>query len=126
MSSSVRPDRMDEVDRWFRAKIGPTTTVAYTTTQRMGPLEVGLYRVAASTDCHVRQGDATVTATTSDYPLYIGQETFMMVDDYDSATSGVAVQSVWDGRGDHVAAVQQTAGGTLFATLVSRLAAASA
>jgi hypothetical protein len=127
MSNSVRPDRMDEVDRWFRAKIGPTSSVAYTGTQgRIGPLEVGLYRLSASTDCYIRQGSSSVAATSSDYPLFIGQEAFMMVDSYDSSTTGVSLQSGWDGADDHVSGIRQTADGTLYASLLSRIAAASA
>lgn len=127
MSNSVRSDRMDEVDRWFRCKIGPTSSVAYTgSAGRIGPLEVGLYRLSATTDCFIRQGSSSVAATSSDYPLYIGQEAFMMVDSYDSTTTGVALQSLWDGADDHVSGIQNTAGGSLFASLVSRLAAASA
>lgn len=62
-------------EQWFRRKIGPTVSVAFTGTgsTNVGPLQPGRYRVfpavaTAGGIAYVRQGAAADAATTSDAP----------------------------------------------------------
>lgn len=107
----------DHAKRWARAKIGSTVQVAYTgTSARSSQLSYGFYRLSATTDCYVAQGDVAINATSSGYPLYIGQEAWAQVDTDGSALtppddeSPVASDKDTD---DYIAAIRQSANGTL-------------
>ena len=122
MATSEQPDRLEHEDRWARAKIGPTVTVAYTGTaaRTAAALEVGFYRLAATTDCHILQGAiSSVAATTGDYPLYIGQEAYMQVDSW--TDSNTILTTPYDAQDQSVSAIRMTTSGTLFVSLISRL-----
>ena len=105
-------------DRWAQAVIGETISVAYTSTH--GRVDTSsmtisnkhsLFRIVTSTDSHVRQGNSAVVATTSDMPLYIGQEAWALVaGDNDTP---------WE-NDEYFSAVQQASGGNLYVTNTTR------
>lgn len=45
-----------------------------TSARNVATLPVGRYKLKSSVNCSVKQGDGTVTATTSDYPMAAGEE----------------------------------------------------
>lgn len=116
--------RLNNFTRINRAKIGPTTALAYTgTSARTSALVSGYYRLSATTDCHIRQGTGSLTAVATDYPLYIGQEAWAQVNA--ETTSFYSAIDPFDGRDDVFAAIRNTMDGTLSITLVSRITAAA-
>lgn len=110
---------------WTHSHIGPTFSVAYTGTAGTtgalvgaGNVVDGLFRVVVSSDAFVRQGPTSVVATASDMPLYIGQESYVVVH---RSSVGVAVPAGDALASNAVSAIQQTAGGTLYVTNVSAI-----
>lgn len=83
-------------------QVNAATSVAYTGTHgRLGPLAAGWYLVSCSTDAYVLQGGSAVAATASSNPLWA--KTYI----------NVYVASETD---TYISAIQQSAGGTLYAT----------
>lgn len=113
--------RLTQEERWNRAKIGASVAAAYTNVSAR--VQIGasgtarFYRLSATTDCYIRQGNSAVAATSSDYPLYIGQEAFCMTEDLDFEPIGP------DGAllDDYIAAIRQTTSGTLTASNISNI-----
>ena len=93
---------------WLQFGIGNLTstavTVAYTGTQgRTAKLPVGIYRVTVTTDAHLLQGTVAATAAATDTYLAAGESIDIEV-----------------GTGtEYVSAIQATAGGDLFCTLLA-------
>jgi len=124
MASSTRMDREEHVDRWYRSKCGPGTTISVTGTAALGgPYEVGFYRVTGTQDMFLLQGESTVVVTsTTGMFLSVGQVEYFNVDTWlHSAT----VYSPYDGDDRYLSAIQSTANGTLYVTLINRITAAS-
>lgn len=120
MAQSAKPDRHNLQFRFYRRKIGPTVTVAYTDSavRTSAALEVGSYRLTCTTACHVAQGASDVAATTGDCPVAAGGEIWTSVDTCDEG-------STWEGVDDNwISAIRQTVNGTLYISLMNRLTAA--
>ena len=104
----------DAATNWTRARIGATTVVAYTNVSaaNASALDSGLYRISCTTDAYIYQGGAAVVATTSSYPLYIGQEAFAEV-------TPSAVSPDVGASNAYVAAIRQTANGNMSLSCIS-------
>lgn len=123
MAKSTRPDRYEHEKRFYREKVGPTTSVAISTAgSNRVVLETGRYRLFATEAGFIRQGSVTVTATATDYPMTADSEAWIEVDS--STTNG---GNSWDGEDCYIAAIGVGGGsdGNLRCTLVSRLTAAN-
>ena len=83
-------------------------TVAYTgTAGRTAQLPAGIYRVTTTTDAHVLQGGSSVTATASSTFVAGGFDGTRIIVKGDSD--------------DYVSAIQASAGGSVFCTLIAPL-----
>jgi len=126
MARSSSMDREEHIDRWYRAKIGPTSVITCTTGSMSGDLTlaVGLYRVTATIPVILDQ-----SGTGSGIYLATGQVEYFTVDAWSHGGSSVAGDQVvpYDGRDSTFSAIDPTgiASGSIYVTLINRLVAAT-
>jgi hypothetical protein len=69
---------------------GTTTTVNLSVSPALGTLTpLRWYRIWSSVDCFIKQGDATVSATTSDTPVTAKQDSIFCTLDAKHCISGI-------------------------------------
>ena len=72
----------------------PTIVSISGTTAKSAALTVGDYYVKASTDCFIKQGATSVTAATTNFPLFSGEELVVRVD---NATNNGYIAAITSG-----------------------------
>lgn len=96
--AQASPDNLNATGYEFKRQllVSPTVvSIGGTSTRNTLPLTAGRYKLAVTVNCAVKQGDGTVVAITTDYPLGAGEESRMLVvtsaaDGYFAAITGGA------------------------------------